>query len=216
MPGERSGTISYTIKWIEFGLLFFVFPMAYSFLFPQLPLLIILGVGVTCALLFLYFEGLFHRKVFFHWEPTFLQPIFARFLLFAVLSGFTVWYILPGKFLHLVYDNPGLMALILVLYPVLSVIPQELIFRTLYFERYAHLFPAEWMAVLVNAILFGLAHLLFGNWLAVVASAVLSFAISIHYLRHRSLLLAALEHALYGNFVFLVGIGEYFYRAPWS
>ncbi|WP_423804206.1 hypothetical protein [Nitrosomonas nitrosa] len=33
------------------------------------------------------------------------------------------------------------------------------------------------------------------------------------YHRHRSLLLASIEHALYGCFVFTIGLGWFFYHA---
>lgn len=104
------------------------------------------------------------------------------------------------------------MLLIILFYPLFSALPQELVFRTLYYERYMRLFNSTWAAILINAVIFGLAHLLFGNWLAVLATAVLSVVISIGYLRHRSLLLSTFEHALYGNFVFIIGLGEFFYK----
>ena len=46
----------------------------------------------------------------------------------------------------------GLWLAILALYPLLSALPQELIFRVLFFRRYGRLFAGERAAVAVNAL----------------------------------------------------------------
>lgn len=201
-----------TLKWMEFNALFLIIPFIYSFVFPHFPLFLILGVAAGVALLILYYQGLLNKALLLKWQWSAAWRIMLRFLLVASLIAVAVWYVLPGEFLQLPRERPRLMLLIVLFYPVLSVLPQELVFRSLYYERYERLFRSTWAAVLINAIMFGLAHLLFGNWLAVLATIALSIVISIGYLRHRSLLLSTFEHALYGNFVFIIGLGEFFYK----
>jgi uncharacterized protein len=55
-------------------------------------------------------------------------------------------------------------------------------------------------------------HLLFGNVAAPLLSIPAGYLFSHTYARTRSLPAAAVEHALYGNIVFTVGLGLYFYR----
>lgn len=102
------------------------------------------------------------------------------------------------------------LAVIWLLYPLLSALPQELIFRALFFHRFAPLFPNREAAVLVNAAVFSFAHLMY--WSVVVA--VLTFAggwiFARAYLR-RGFPSAWLLHAIAGNVLFSVGMGAYFW-----
>ena len=59
----------------------------------------------------------------------------------AVVAGLLVWLLVPGQALALPRRAPGLWVAILALYPFLSALPQELIFRVLFFRRYGGLFP---------------------------------------------------------------------------
>ena len=58
-------------------------------------------------------------------------------------AGLLVWWLVPGQALALPRRATGLWLAILLLYPVLSALPQELIFRALFFRRYRRLFPAS-------------------------------------------------------------------------
>ena len=51
--------------------------------------------------------------------------------------------------------TPFFWALVMLLYPLLSVYPQEIIFRSFLFHRYAIIFPKPWLMVAVSAGLFG-------------------------------------------------------------
>ena len=56
----------------------------------------------------------------------------------------------------------------MLLYPLMSVAVQELVYRTFYFHRYGVLFgDAWWLAILLNGVLFGLGHIVIGTPLAV-------------------------------------------------
>ena len=52
-------------------------------------------------------------------------------------SALLVWWLVPGQALWLPRRATGLWLAILALYPLLSALPQELIFRLLFFRRYA-------------------------------------------------------------------------------
>ena len=120
----------------------------------------------------------------------------------------------PESLFVILKERPLLMLMIFMFYPIFSAYPQELIFRTFFYHRYRNLFPNVQVAILANALLFGYAHLLFENWLAVIATILLGWAMSITYLKTKSLIGTSLEHAIYGNFAFLIGIGDFFYKIP--
>lgn len=141
-----------------------------------------------------------------------LKPILLRFALNAVLlTGLTLW-LKPELFLGFVRQSPAFWALVMMLYPLLSVVAQEIIFRVYFFARYGALFTTPWVLVAASALAFGFAHILFQNWVAPLLCAVGGALFAVTYRRTGSLTLVALEHALYGDFLFTLGLGRYFYH----
>jgi membrane protease YdiL (CAAX protease family) len=118
----------------------------------------------------------------------------------------------PETWLRLPREQPGLWAAILVFYPLFSVLPQELIFRVGFTWRYRGAFPREPEFLVVSAACFGLVHLFFGSWVSVVLSGFGGVLFAVGYLRTRSIWLPAAEHALYGGWIFTVGLGPFFYN----
>ncbi|MBP7000717.1 CPBP family glutamic-type intramembrane protease [Amaricoccus sp.] len=129
----------------------------------------------------------------------------------AIACGALVWALVPAEALALPRRAPVLWLAILVLYPLLSALPQELLFRPLFFRRYGALFPSTAAAVAANALAFGFAHLMFWNWLAVGLSAVGGLIFALGYLRHGFPTAVAL-HAVCGGVVFTSGLGRFFYH----
>jgi uncharacterized protein len=109
-------------------------------------------------------------------------------------------------------DGAGLWAIVMLLYPLLSVYPQELIFRAYFFHRYQALFGAGWTMIAASALAFGFVHIAFGNWISVVLSTIGGFLFALTYHQSGSLFLACLEHAFFGNFIFTIGLGQFFYH----
>ena len=62
-----------------------------------------------------------------------------------------------------------------------------------------------------SAGVFALAHLVLGNWQAPVLAWCGGLLFAWTYWRTRSLLLVTLEHGLWGNWLFTLGLGRYFY-----
>ncbi|WP_025347775.1 CPBP family intramembrane glutamic endopeptidase [Nocardia nova] len=108
--------------------------------------------------------------------------------------------------------NPALWLAVTVLYPVLSVYPQELIFRSFLFHRYAPVFGDGAALVAASAAAFGYVHIIFGSWVSVALSGAGGLLFATRYLRTDSLLTASVEHAVYGILIFTVGLGRYFYH----
>ncbi len=128
----------------------------------------------------------------------------------VVLTVLT-WWLEPELFVRFPRETPRMWLAVMLAYPLLSVYPQELIFRTFLFHRYRALFPGDRALVAASALAFGLAHLFFANWLAPVLSTAGGWLFARTYLRSRSTLQATVEHGLWGDVIFTVGLGWYFY-----
>ena len=90
--------------------------------------------------------------------------------------------------------------------------PQELVFRAFVLERYRPLFGSGRGIAAASAVAFGFVHVIFGNLLAVGLSLIGGWLFARRYQRTRSLLATSIEHALYGQLVFTIGLGAYFYH----
>jgi len=116
----------------------------------------------------------------------------------------------PALLFELPRGSPWRWLLVLVLYPTLSVVPQELVFRTFFFHRYGRLFGGPWAAMAASAVAFSWAHVVLLNGVAVALTLLGGWLFARTYLRTRSLVATALEHAAYGCLLFTVGLGRWF------
>ncbi len=141
-----------------------------------------------------------------------LKPILLRFAFCAALMLGMTWYFKPDLLFNFVLEKPYFWLLVMCAYPLLSVIPQEVIFRQFFFMRYSALFPQPVMIVAMSGLTFAFAHILFQNWVAPTLCFIGGVIFALTYQKTRSLLLVCIEHALYGDFMFTVGLGRYFYH----
>jgi membrane protease YdiL (CAAX protease family) len=199
-------------QWLEVMLLFVVPPVviasaqATRVLGPALAAMVLLGITLLWTTPGFRWRSLVRGGLAGNW------PLILAFSVITALIATTlVLWLHPDNFLFLPRNKPALWALVLVLYPVLSAVPQELFFRVLFFERYGSLFPTAWSAVVCNAACFGLAHLFYANWPAVVLSTLGGAVFAWAYLEKRSFALAAVLHTLGGLIIFTSGMGFYFY-----
>jgi membrane protease YdiL (CAAX protease family) len=140
-----------------------------------------------------------------------LLPILAFFVVPAALLTAAAWRWLPEQFVLFPRSRTGVWLMVMVLYPVFAAWPQELIFRRFFFARYGDLFPSTTTALVGNALSFGLAHLMYANWIAPLLSSLGGLLFAWRYLKTGSVAAATIEHGLWGNFLFTVGIGWFFY-----
>lgn len=145
--------------------------------------------------------------------PTHIEVtrIISRFGVNSVFLVILTLVVAPDALLAFPAAYPFRWLAVMVLYPLLMVWPQELFFRSFFLERYQPLLGTGWRLLLVNAVLFGWAHMLYGSMLSVVLSALGGLLFMDTYLRTRSMKYVWLEHALYGDLLFTIGLGEYFY-----
>src|SRR5262249_42527958 len=83
------------------------------------------------------------------------------------------------------------------------------VIRGFSFRRYHNLMPENCCMVLLSAIAFGFSHIALGNWLAVALTLGGGWFFASTYDKRRSLALVCIEHALYGCFLFTIGLGGY-------
>ncbi len=168
------------------------------------------------AVFFLFFflilrDKSFDRKKFGFNHFQDWGPILFRFFIFAVITTVLIRIISPEYLFILPREAPFLWLLILIFYPLWSALPQEFIFRTWFFHRYRELFGSDYVFILINALLFSFSHIIFNNWLAIVLTFIGSIIFAMTYRRSQSLMTVFVEHLLYGNYIFTVGFGQYFY-----
>lgn len=119
----------------------------------------------------------------------------------------------PNQWLAFPAERPLLWLVVMVLYPVLSALPQEFIFRTYFFHRYERCIHYKYGTIILSALAFSFLHIVYDNWWAIALSFVAGLLFGITYSRTRSLFWVTVEHALYGCLVFTLGLGHYFYEA---
>ena len=141
-----------------------------------------------------------------------LAPALARI---GVISGLLALYAYGfhrDEFLNLPRERPQLWMMICLLYPFLSALPQEFLYRQFYFWRYRGALPAGRWGILVNAAVFAYLHLMYDNWVAIVLTFAGGLLFAWTYLATRSLAWPWVEHAVYGLAVFTFGLGAFFYE----
>lgn len=199
---------------LEFSAIFVLVPLLiYYRLLPNAPIPYLLLAGL-CTFLVLRHDPTFDQSRLFsggNVRPL-LLPLLFRDAIFLVFLGVAVRLFAADLLFSLVKRAPLVWALIMLLYPLVSVYPQELLYRAFFFHRYQPLFGSGWTMLLASAFAFGFVHIIFGNWIAVALCVIGGFLFALTYQHSGSLLLTCLDHALFGNFIFTIGLGQFFYR----
>ena len=212
MPGPAPASHSALMG--EMVLLFVLLPLAFRFRLVPLPPIPALWLLMAYCLYRLLNDVAFNRKKL--WNPQSLPAsawqIIVVFAASAVVVGAGVYFLAPGLLFNLVRGAPAFWVPVMVLYPVLSVYPQGIVYRAFFFERYGPLFPRPVVRIAMSAIAFSFAHIIFRNPIAVSFTLVGGLLFAWRYAATGSLLTSSLEHALYGCWMFTIGLGQYFYN----
>jgi membrane protease YdiL (CAAX protease family) len=208
LPASRSRL------WFEFAALFLGVPVLMAIYFGQYKLFTAIWVlaGVSALLLMMTpgwsWRQLFAGPVLRHW-----WIVLGYAAITAVICVAFVFWLVPERFLSLPRYQTELWILIMVGYPIASAWPQEVIFRSLFFERYGNLFPTTNIAILANGAIFGFGHLFYMNPVVIGFTALGgAFWAWVYLHKGRSMTLIWILHALAGQIIFTSGLGIYFYH----
>ena len=199
---------------LECAALFIGLPLAIKYrILPNYPIPYLLATGVVTFLV-LRHDPSFNSSVLLAWGNyrPFLPRLLLRDAICLLFLGVAVRIFAPELLFSFIKHRPVFWAAVMVLYPLLSVYPQEILYRAFFFHRYQALFGMGWMMLLASALAFGFVHIIFSNWIAVALCVIGGFLFSFTYHQSGSLLLACLEHAIFGNFIFTIGLGQFFYH----
>ena len=148
-----------------------------------------------------------------------LRMILPAFVVVAVLLWLGVHRLASQLEWSFVREHPRFWALVMVLYPVLSVYPQGILYRAFFLHEYAVLFSdsvtGRWAMIVASAAAFAFLHIIFRNWISVALTFFGGILFAWRYAETGSLLTSSVEHALYGCWLFTVGLGGYFYHGVW-
>lgn len=202
----------------EFIALFAILPLAIanadiSFYVILLPMF---GAFVyAVGWLFLYKKIRWHnfwRSESIEAEKKQLKFILIRFIVCSGIGAGLVLLLYPDKFLNFPRQYPLVFLTFVIAYPVFSVLPQELLYRAFFFERYKTIFNNPKSMIVASTLAFSYLHIMYHNYEAVVLTLVGGYFFSCSYQITRSLLLTCFEHSLYGMLVFTLGLGGFFTR----
>ena len=201
---------------VELAVLFVAAPLAMASAIEtfRVSLLLLLPPVLVGVILYLLYDRTFSLasefSCGFHIRDLLL--ILVTFLIAGGGVTAWIWFNRPEEFLSFPTYRPQLWTWVMILYPLLSALPQELVYRTFFFHRYGALFGDwRWTAVAANGALFGFAHVIIGNGVSIVLSGLLGLLLAYRYTETRSVWAAWIEHTLYGWLVFTVGLGRYFF-----
>ncbi|WP_095597042.1 CPBP family intramembrane glutamic endopeptidase [Actibacterium pelagium] len=198
--------------WAEFLGLFIVAPIIMAVFLPPERMFTVLGLVMVLGVILL------HRTPGFEWGQlkTGARNIdwrMTRTLTAAVVAfSLVVMYLTaPGDLFQILRWRPELLVMIWIFYPIMSALPQELIYRPLFFRRYGELLPSPKLALVLNAAIFSFAHLMYWNWIVAFMTFCGGLVFAWSYEKQRNFPQAVLQHAIAGNLLFLIGMGVYFY-----
>ena len=181
-----------------------VYKLLYGF---HIPLFMILPPVFLFFIVFLIID----RN--FSWQETFGRGIrrrdIANVLAFFAIGGPAIvlfaYYNVPTRFLQFPEDGQPAWAMVMFLYPLISVTTQEIMFRVYFFQRYRPLFVGDREgAIVLNAALFAFSHIVFQHVTTLVIAFLGGLLLAWRYQTSRSYWVVVLEHTLYGNLIFTV------------
>ena len=191
-------------KLIEIFLITFFF-IIFVILF-QLQSYIIAMLLVTSLVIILYFKNEIIKIILPKKTKSILNFIF--FDIFLIISMIIIF----GNDVftnELDFKKYFFISILLLFYLFFSVIPQEIIFRFLFFYRYKDYFDQNEI-LLLNSLVFCFCHIIYFDIYILLFSFFGNLLFSFNYLKNKSLLLVTIEHFLIGQTLIILGFFDNF------
>jgi len=197
------------VKTVEFLILFIAIPVSFALNYALAMKLVLglLGLFYVFFVLLRVEKNKFKINPNLNWRQFWKNTLF-KLSLIATLTILFVWLTDKENLFVVMLNKPLLWVVILFVYSLFSVYPQEILYRIFFFQRYQALFKNDFLLVFVNAFVFSLAHLFFKNTLVLILTFLGGILFALTYKKTKSTLLVSIEHAIYGCWLFTVGMGE--------
>jgi len=197
----------------EFTAIFIGMPVVFYFdLLPVQKIAALLAVTLLCVLVLRFDRRHDFGRLFAMPDDPDLRELALRAAAVTLLVLVLVRLLQPSGLFAFPRQEPVIWMVIMLLYPLLSALPQELIYRSFFFQRYKVLFRDEKVLGYASAFAFAFLHIVYDNGWALGLSLAGGLLFAHTYRQTRSLFWVSVEHALYGCIVFTVGLGNYFYE----
>ncbi len=195
-------------KLIELFVTFILVPISFALPYPLVVKMSIGGLGFIYVIFVLLRveKNKFKIATHLNWKQ-FWKSTFIKLLLIAIITSLYVSLVDKEQLFFVLRNNSKLWVVILFVYSFFSVYPQELIYRTFFFQRYRSMFKSDAFFIFLNAIVFSLAHIFFKNTLVMLLTFIGGLLFAFTFTKTKSTLLVSIEHALYGCWLFTVGMG---------
>jgi hypothetical protein len=208
---EPAATVRRALLGVEFAALYIGAPLGIALFMPGRLLFPALAVFSIAGLVLLRLTGGFDwRGLVRGWARLPWPEILGMIVITLALGALILWFARPAAIFGMARQRPEFMLVVWSLYPLLSALPQELIFRPLFFHRYAAILPRGQAAVALNAAVFSFAHLMYWSWLVAGLTFLGGWCFARAYLKY-GFPAAWVLHGVAGNALFTVGMGVYFY-----
>lgn len=195
-------------KFLEFLLLFIVLPIGLALDLPNWVKIPSVLIGLVYVIYSSKKLKLFTKQYLIGDLNAKKPKFFWQLLIFFLVTSTGIAYYLDAdKVFQIVIQKPLLWLAVIILYSSTSVYFQELVYRMFFFKRYSSLFSRK-IIVFINGLVFGLAHLIFKNYLIFLMTFLGGIVFALTYRKTKSLLLTSIEHAIYGCWLFTLGIGH--------
>lgn len=196
------------LKKLEFFFIFLIIPSTIFFLDSSIIIFLSLYLVSILSLIILYFDKTFlftslKKKIDWKFVIIFSVVFFFLGFFYVLLVDKNLLFIFPKT-------NFKLWLIVIFIYPFLSVIPQELVYRVFFFQRYFPNIYRFYFPAFLNLVVFAYGHLVFSNMHAIIITAIVSPIFTYAYLK-KSFLTCVILHSLGGQIIFTLGLGKYFF-----
>ncbi len=208
----RVPAIGTHLRRVEFLLVFFLAPLIYAFFRESSPIYFLVILALFSGIV-LYRNNDFRNEIFTnkaHWLKD-MPRVMKQFLGISLALICVIYIFLPGQLFYCLRQHFTLWLSLMIIYPLLAVYPQELIYRAFLFHRYRHIAGEERYLIHFSAVAFAFGHIIYFHPISVLLTLFGGYLFSWTYVKTRSLLAVSFEHALYGCLMYTVGLGRYFY-----
>lgn len=197
--------------WFELIIFFFALPPIIGVL--QVGLRIPILLGVMLYVFIRNYKMIFQKSIWSFPKNSTLWLCAVMISLLVALSVIIYSLLDPNViFLDLPKQRPNLWLMIMLLYPLLSVLPQELIWRYHLLEKMKLILPSKNLRIIVSSLAFGWMHVVYGHYFSVISTSILGWILCIiYYQGNKNIWPIWLIHSIAGQAVFTFGLGQYFY-----